>query len=153
KNVHPLLIKEVPDYHFYIIGSLKEENLELDKKYSQLNKVTIVINTPCLKNYYEKAAVFINPMFHGSGVKVKSVNALVNGLPLVSTSIGVEGIGLTDTMYYHANNVTSFKEHIIMPLNKQYNVIKITQFDYDYMQNNNYLITFQKELIELDYIF
>lgn len=150
KNVHPLLIKEVPDYHFYIIGSLKEENLELDKKYSQLNKVTIVINAPCLKNYYEKAAVFINPMFHGSGVKVKSVNALVNGLPLVSTSIGVEGIGLTDTMYYHANNVTSFKEQIILALTNQENAVQKTQLAQDYLQKNNYLTILQKELNALD---
>src|SRR5690606_12431508 len=68
KNIHPLLINEVPDYHFYIVGSLKEENKEIHEKYSRLPQVTFVVNAPCLKQYYQLAKVFVNPMFHGSGV-------------------------------------------------------------------------------------
>src|SRR5690606_33772091 len=83
KNVHPLLVSQLPDYHLYIVGSLKEENVNIQNKYTNLQNVSIIINAECLSEYYQKAQVFINPMFHGSGVKVKSVNALVNGVPLV----------------------------------------------------------------------
>lgn len=52
------------------------------------------MNQVQLEEVYNKATVFINPMFFGSGVKLKSINALVNGLLLVSTKVGTEGIGL-----------------------------------------------------------
>lgn len=150
KNVHPLLVNEISDYHFYIIGSLKEENFELEKKYKQLKKVTVVINAPCLRAYYEKATVFINPMFHGSGVKVKSVNALVNGVSLVSTSIGVEGIGLTNTMYYHADTATSFKEQTVSVLMNKEKAVQKTKLAQEYLHKNNYLTILQTELNALD---
>lgn len=46
KNVHPLLMAEVPNYHFYIVGSLKEEDKEIYEKYSTLPQVTFVVNAP-----------------------------------------------------------------------------------------------------------
>jgi glycosyltransferase involved in cell wall biosynthesis len=38
------------------------------------------------------AAVFIVPLRSGSGMRVKIVNAMALGLPVVSTSVGCEGI-------------------------------------------------------------
>src|SRR5690606_8367557 len=139
KNIHPLLINEVVDYHFYIVGSLKESNKEIETKYRNLPQVTFVVNAPCLKEYYRKSKVFINPMFHGSGVKVKSVNALVNGLSLVSTTTGAEGIGLTNNMHYHANEVVSFKHQVVSALSNQQQAIEKTLKAQDYLKRNNSL--------------
>jgi len=146
KNIHPLLITEVPDYHFYIVGSLKEEDKEIQEKYSHLPQVTFVVNAPCLKQYYQKAKVFVNPMFHGSGVKVKSVNALINGVPLVSTSVGAEGIGLTHDMYFHADDVFEFKNQILSVINNQQNAIEKTLKAQEYLKRNNYLDVLKTEL-------
>lgn len=146
KNVHPLLMAEVPDYHFYIVGSLKEEDKEIYEKYSTLPQVTFVVNAPCLKQYYQKAKVFVNPMFHGSGVKVKSVNALINGVPLVSTSVGAEGIGLTHDMYFHADAVFEFKNQILSVINNQQNAIEKTLKAQEYLKRNNYLDVLKTEL-------
>jgi GT2 family glycosyltransferase len=46
--------------------------------------------------YFDQARVFICPLRYGSGVKGKVNQALSAGLPMVSTSIGVEGMGLVD---------------------------------------------------------
>ncbi len=43
---------------------------------------------PCL----EKAGVFIVPLLSGGGMRVKIIDAWRWGLPVVSTSIGAEGI-------------------------------------------------------------
>lgn len=146
KNIHPLLINEVADYHFYIVGSLKESNKEIETKYRNLPQVTFVVNASCLKEYYAKSKVFINPMFHGSGVKVKSVNALVNGLSLVSTTTGAEGIGLTTNMYYHADEVVSFKNQMISALSNQQQALEKTLKAQDYLKRNNYLEILKAEL-------
>ena len=140
------MIEEVSDYHFYIVGSLKDNNKEIYEKYSNLPQVTFVLNAPCLKQYYDKAKVFINPMFHGSGVKVKSVNALINGLPLVSTTVGAEGIGLTHDMYFHADDIQGFKNEILSVFNNQKLAIEKTLKAQEYLKRNNYLDVLKTEL-------
>lgn len=150
KNVHPYLIKAVENYHFYIIGSLKEDNPEIQIKYGQLSHVSLVINTPCLKSFYNKAKVFINPMLHGSGVKVKSVNALVNGVPLVSTEVGVEGIGLTNDMYFHAESAEAFGQQVLNVLENDETALKKTRNAQKYLKEINYLEILKRELDELN---
>ncbi len=46
-----------------------------------------------LDGEYENAAVCINPVTMGTGLKIKSVETLARGRALVSTSVGLEGIG------------------------------------------------------------
>jgi glycosyltransferase involved in cell wall biosynthesis len=46
--------------------------------------------------YLEAAGVFIVPLFSGSGMRVKIVDAWRWGLPVVSTTIGAEGIEYRD---------------------------------------------------------
>ena len=41
---------------------------------------------------YDQADIAINPQRIGSGLKIKSVEALANGIPLVTTSVGAQGL-------------------------------------------------------------
>jgi Glycosyl transferases group 1 len=50
-----------------------------------------------LKPYYRRAAVVINPVPYGTGLKIKTVEALGFGKAVVSTSAGVLGISGHDT--------------------------------------------------------
>jgi GT2 family glycosyltransferase/glycosyltransferase involved in cell wall biosynthesis len=40
--------------------------------------------------------VFVSPIRYGTGIKTKNLNALGNGIPLITTTIGAEGMSLTD---------------------------------------------------------
>lgn len=46
---------------------------------------------PSVTPFYEDASVFVAPLLSGSGIKIKILNALSHGLPVVTTSIGIEG--------------------------------------------------------------
>jgi O-antigen biosynthesis protein len=46
--------------------------------------------------YYQGSKVFIAPLRYGAGVKGKVVEAMSHGLPVVTTSVGVEGLSLKD---------------------------------------------------------
>jgi len=48
----------------------------------------------------EGAAVFICPMREGGGTRLKVLDALAMGKPLVSTAMGVEGINVIDDVHY-----------------------------------------------------
>jgi len=59
--------------------------------------VNFVGFTPDLRTMYETARVVVVPMRFGAGVKVKCIEALQYGVPVVSTSVGAEGLGLHDS--------------------------------------------------------
>jgi len=51
-----------------------------------------------LENEYAQASVVINPTIHGTGLKIKTVEALCNGKPLVATSNSVAGLIFGDQL-------------------------------------------------------
>jgi glycosyltransferase involved in cell wall biosynthesis len=59
--------------------------------------VNFVGFTPDLRTLYESARVVVVPMRFGAGVKVKCIEALQYGVPVVSTSVGAEGLGVHDS--------------------------------------------------------
>lgn len=47
-----------------------------------------------LHPYYTKASLVVAPIFWGSGVRIKLLEAMACGLPIVTTALAAEGIGL-----------------------------------------------------------
>jgi len=48
--------------------------------------------TESLAPFYQRASVVVSPMRLGAGVKLKSVVAMLWGVPVVATSVGAEGV-------------------------------------------------------------
>ena len=146
-NVHDELCTFFEDYTLFICGStgdIPEENFI--KKFEKYNRIKIFFNLKNLEQIYETTSVFINPMLHGAGVKLKSINAIVNGLPLVATSIGSEGIGLIDKeMFLLANSAEEFTSSLtkILKSDKKQEIVKAAQ---NYLESVNYLKILEMEL-------
>lgn len=95
KHIHPLMLKE-PDYKFIVAGNSRNQSLSWLEPFDLTN--VIVHDSPkSLDNIYKSGYLFVNPMQNGAGVKLKTIEAIQNGLPVISTSIGCEGTGLVDT--------------------------------------------------------
>ncbi|TAL65021.1 MAG: glycosyltransferase, partial [Bacteroidetes bacterium] len=45
-----------------------------------------------LRPFWKNASVFIVPLWYGSGIRIKILEALANGIPVVSTEKGAEGL-------------------------------------------------------------
>lgn len=54
--------------------------------------VTGYISDEELENYYSSCKVCVIPLRYGAGVKGKTIEAMYNGIGIVSTSIGIEGL-------------------------------------------------------------
>ncbi len=54
-----------------------------------------------LEGFYDRVDLVIVPLVFGTGLKIKSVEALAYGVPIVSTVVGFEGIG-SDSRYHNA---------------------------------------------------
>ncbi len=95
-QVHPFMIKLVPGYRFVIAGNTKGADMRVVLRLVSQENVEFHDTPTDLTPLYDDAAVFVNPMQFGAGVKIKTVNALLQGLPVVSTAVGNEGTGLVD---------------------------------------------------------
>lgn len=56
--------------------------------------VEVVGWVPSVAPELDRARIFVAPLRHGSGIKGKVIEALARGVPVVTTPVGAEGIGL-----------------------------------------------------------
>jgi glycosyltransferase involved in cell wall biosynthesis len=89
----PALVEAVPTARLAIVGlNPSQEIFELaEQKGFDLHP-----NVPSLRPYYENCDVVIAPILFGSGTRIKILEAMAYGRPVVSTSMGAEGLGLDD---------------------------------------------------------
>ncbi len=84
------LKSKFPELKLYIIGKNPDQRLiQLAKDHSDIIITGFVID---LEEYFTKCKVNIIPLRFGSGMKVKTINGLCRGIPMVCTTIGAEGL-------------------------------------------------------------
>jgi len=90
-RIDPRVLREHP---LSIVGN------ELDETVRALGvgrpEIHMIGWVPSIIPYLERARVTVLPLLHGAGVKGKLVQALAVGTPSISTTIGIEGLGLAD---------------------------------------------------------
>jgi len=91
-EVYPAIRAQRPDVKLNVVGSRPpQELIDLNDKGLGIN-VTGYVKDP--QPYLEQAGVFIVPLRAGGGMRVKILEALSRGLPLVTTTLGCEGIAV-----------------------------------------------------------
>lgn len=117
-KVWPFIINQFPHLKLLVIGSgkLPEKYLELyqNKSFEFSGAV------PDVKSWYNKATIAIVPLLTGSGTRLKILEAMGLGVPVISTNIGAEGINYTDEKdILIADSEFDFAEKIITLLNNK----------------------------------
>lgn len=92
-EVYPLVKREVPEANFAVIGARPPAAVRRLGAVDASIAVTGYVEDP--RPYLEQTAALIVPVRAGGGMRVKILEALARGLPIVSTTIGYEGIDLT----------------------------------------------------------
>ena len=92
-EVYPLIRQQRPDVCFDIVGARPpQEIVALDGGSTGIHVTGYVADpTP----YLQRAALVVVPLRAGGGMRVKILNALAQGIPIVSTTLGYEGIEVT----------------------------------------------------------
>ena len=90
-RVLPQIVQSVPDVTLDIVGSDPPDSvLRLSGDH-----IRVTGYVPDIDPYLGQARVFVAPLRYGAGEKGKIAYSLSRGLPVVTTSIGAEGMSLT----------------------------------------------------------
>ena len=91
REVYPALIQKLPSVRLDIIG----DNPSTAILTYNSESVRIRGYVPDVEPYLRERRVFVAPLRFGAGIKGKVGEAMAYGIPVVTTSIGAEGFGLT----------------------------------------------------------
>jgi len=116
RMVWPLVLKEEPGAKLTIIGKNPPSTFAMDGS----DSIELAGYVEDLSHYLSETAVFVVPLHSGGGMRVKILDAWCWGLPVVSTSIGAEGLRYKDrSNLLVADNVREFADAVIRLLGNQ----------------------------------
>ena len=109
-DILPLIRAATPTAELWIVGSNPTPRVRALAGKS----VTVAANVsdPDLAAFYRRARVAAVPLRYGAGVKLKVVEALAQGLPLVTTPVGAEGCDGLDDVIALADTPAEFAARI-----------------------------------------
>ena len=112
EEVLPIVRKQIPEIQFIVTGSNVPERIA---KFASENVIIKgFVSDKELDRLYNTCKIAVIPLRFGAGLKGKTVEAMAKGLPVVSTSFGIEGLNDLgdllqpyDTAQEFANAVTA----------------------------------------------
>lgn len=132
KYVMPLLVD--CKIRFVVVGNKPpEELLELND-----NRILVTgfVENPAI--YFEHAMCMVAPLVLGAGIKVKVLEALSSGIPVLTNNIGIEGIDATPGVnYLHCEKARDYELTIRKILNEEIDVANIS-YNAQILMKNNY---------------
>ena len=89
-EVFPRIQRQIPDIALKVVGA--DPPADITALNSKSIQVLGRVSEEELEQLYDSVRMMVVPLRFGAGVKGKIIESLYHGLPLVSTSIGLEGI-------------------------------------------------------------
>mgnify|MGYP001572189122 FL=1 len=95
-QVFPIILKEIPRAKLWIVGQY------IPKEVISLAGGRVIVDNleesdqEAIRNAYYSASVFVSPLHGPGGTRLKHFGAMAARLPLVTTSVGAEGLGAKD---------------------------------------------------------
>jgi len=101
----------VPNVRVQIVGHDPPSEIQ---RLARHPGVEVIGTVPDVRSYYDQATVLVVPLRLGGGTRLKIVEAMAMGLPVVSTTIGAEGLDVhpgEDILI--ADDAASFVENVL----------------------------------------
>lgn len=93
ENVFPEIKQRVPEAEFWVVG---KDPVSKVRKLSNRDGIKVTGTVNDVRAYYNKAALFVAPFRFGGGTKLKILESMAMGVPIVSTNVGIQGINVKD---------------------------------------------------------
>lgn len=122
RDVFPLILEEIPDVQLVITGD--HANLPFPSS----KNITLAGYVGDIKALIASCTVSIAPLLSGGGTRLKILEAMALGTPVVATSKGAEGLdAIAGEHLLLANSPAEYAECVIRLLNDEHSRIQLTK--------------------------
>lgn len=139
EHVFTKVLESVPNCRFLFAGS---EAVSLQQKLGPKLKdfgdsIECVSDPVDIRPYFEKAWVYIVPLQYGGGTRLKILEAMAMQLPVVSTTVGAEGVPYVHNKHLLlADSPEEFRKAIVHLLDNQDRRQDLSNAGYEFVTQN-----------------
>lgn len=109
-EVLPLIKRRIPRALIQLVGARPPASIVA---LGDLDGVSLVADVPTMAPFYEAASLVVVPLRIGSGTRLKALEGLATGRPVVGTTIGLAGLDLVDGQHaLFADDAQSFADAV-----------------------------------------
>lgn len=112
--IMPILRDKLSDFEVIIIGNC--ESLDEFQYLFEDPNINLIGRVDDVAPYYHNSMISIVPLLSGSGIRLKITESMSFGCPVVSTTLGAEGIEYDEDSIFIADTPEQFSEDIILLL-------------------------------------
>lgn len=91
RDILPGIRESLPDVELRIVGAQPPAEIRALAS----SRITVTGRVPELESHFSRARVFVAPLRHGAGIKIKVLESLGHGVPTVATPVAAEGLHLS----------------------------------------------------------
>jgi polysaccharide biosynthesis protein PslH len=118
--------------------------------FNSIPGVIVENDPPDMRPFFEESLIVVVPLRQGSGTRLKILEAAAMKKPVVSTSLGAEGLVITDNeILLSANNAAEFCESVEALLNNNKLCNKIADNAYNWVAANYSWHTIRQQVTQL----
>lgn len=131
-NIYKYIYPKLNDlgFKFLIVGDCPDE---IRNKYKDTSiEFTGTVND--LNEVFSTATIALAPVLEGTGIRIKTLNYLSAGLPVISTSISASGFPYKDTIIIE-DDIKKYPDIILEMMNNKANTLELSKKCRDVMEN------------------
>lgn len=134
ERIWPAIYKENPNITINIVGSKITEAIQaLD---SPRFHICGFVPDEELRQLYLKARISVAPLRYGAGLKGKIIEALKNGLPVITTTVGAEGINGAANFMMVQDEAEEFAKSIVQLYSDEQELRRMSADGCKFVRNN-----------------
>ena len=134
REIYPR-IREKAEIPFYIVGSRVTDEIRALQEPGNGITVYGFVSDEELARLYASSRLVVVPLRYGAGVKGKVIEALYNGSPIVTTSIGAEGIPFAGEVLAVADEPQEFADRVLQMYEDAEGLAGICDKTQEYIRN------------------
>jgi polysaccharide biosynthesis protein PslH len=113
RHILPRIRRELPDVELWIVGSNPLPEIQRLAG----DGIHVTGRVPDVRPYYASSAISVVPLRAGGGTRLKILESMALGRPVVSTTIGCEGLDVVDGQHLLvADRPAAFAAHVVQLL-------------------------------------